>query len=183
MFTVKPMQSVDILDGPKAWRRLALTLLIATIGNVGMWAIIVILPQIEAEFGGSRSQASLPYTAMMFGFALGNLGMGRLVDRFGITVALIFAMICVAVGFVASALSGSIWTLSALQFLVGFGSAVCFGPLIADVSLWFLKRRGIAVAIAASGNYLSGAIWPLLLSAPLQSEGWRFVFFVLAALV
>ncbi|MEO0569929.1 MAG: MFS transporter [Pseudomonadota bacterium] len=177
------MQSVDILDGPKAWRRLALTLLIATIGNVGMWAIIVILPQIEAEFGGSRSQAALPYTAMMFGFALGNLGMGRLVDRFGITVALIFAMICVAVGFVASALSGSIWTLSALQFLVGFGSAVCFGPLIADVSLWFLKRRGIAVAIAASGNYLSGAIWPLLLSAPLQSEGWRFVFFVLAALV
>jgi MFS family permease len=45
-----------------------------------------------------------------------------------------------------------------------------------------LKRRGIAVAIAASGNYLSGAIWPILLSGILSDHGWRTAYLVLAAL-
>ncbi|MEM8775361.1 MAG: MFS transporter [Pseudomonadota bacterium] len=177
------MEQTDILDSAKSWRRLALTLLIATIGNVGMWAIVVVLPYIEAEFGGTRAQASVPYISIMLGFALGNFGMGRMVDRYGITITLILAMISVGIGFVASGFSASIWMFTALQFLVGFGSGVCFGPIVADVSLWFLKRRGIAVAIAASGNYLSGAIWPVLLAAPLQDEGWRFVYFLMAGLV
>lgn len=68
------------------------------------------------------------------------------------------------------------------QILLGFGTAATFGPLIADVSQWFLKRRGIAVAIAASGNYLSGAIWPYALSGTLTESGWRTVYEILAAL-
>jgi MFS family permease len=68
------------------------------------------------------------------------------------------------------------------QLLLGFGTAATFGPLIADVSKWFLKRRGIAVAIAASGNYLSGAIWPLLLTGVLRTSGWHGVYLWLAAL-
>jgi len=70
--------------------------------------------------------------------------------------------------------------LSVAQLIVGFASAVGFGPLIADVSHWFVRRRGIAVAITASGNYLSGAIWPLLLTGVLQDSGWRMVYLVLA---
>jgi MFS family permease len=70
--------------------------------------------------------------------------------------------------------------LSGLQLLIGFGTAASFGPLIADISLWFLKRRGIAVAITASGNYLSGAIWPVILAGILAGQGWRAVYLVLA---
>ena len=63
---------------------------------------------------------------------------------------------------------------------IGTGSAACFGPLIADVSHWFNKRRGIAVASAACGNYFAGAIWPLVLKGPLATIGWRPVFFCIA---
>jgi MFS family permease len=54
---------------------------------------------------------------------------------------------------------------------------------VADVSHWFLRRRGIAMAIAASGNYLSGAIWPLLLAGVQADHGWRGAYLALAVIV
>ncbi|MCY0092518.1 MFS transporter [Hoeflea ulvae] len=174
------MVESDILDSRYSWTRLAATLAIAVLGNVGMWAIIVIMPAVQAEFGIARADASMPYTLTMVGFALGNLVIGRVVDRYGVTVALIASAITMATGFALAAVSGSVAMLSAMQFIVGFGTAAGFGPLIADISHWFYRRRGIAVAITASGNYLSGAFWPLLLSGVLTDYGWRTAYMVLA---
>ncbi|WP_299601279.1 MFS transporter [uncultured Tateyamaria sp.] len=167
-------------DSRYAWLRLALTLAIAMVANVGMWAIIVIMPAVEAEFGVSRASASLPYTLTMIGFAVGNFVVGRAVDTWGVSRVLIVCAIAIASGYGLATLSGSILSLSMAQLLIGFGTSVGFGPLIADISHWFLKRRGIAVAIAASGNYLSGAIWPILLADILEDQGWRAAYGVLA---
>ena len=169
-----------ITDSRYSWLRLGLTLFVATVINAGMWAIIVIMPAIEAEYGGTRAMVSLPYTLTMVGFALGNYVIGRAVDHFGITASLIAAAIMTAIGFGLATLSGSLLILSFTQLMVGFASAVGFGPLIADISHWFVRRRGIAVAIAASGNYLSGAIWPILLAKVLAENGWRAVYIVMA---
>lgn len=169
-------------DSRYSWVRLGITLAVAIVGNVGMWAVIVMMPAVQAEFGTARADASLPYTATMLGFAFGNLVIGRWVDRFGITLALIVAAVATAVGFGVSAMAGSVVVLAAAQFLAGFGNATSFGPLIADISHWFLRRRGIAVAIAASGNYLSGAIWPLVLAPVLATQGWRAAYVVLAVI-
>ncbi len=174
------MTDPDILDSRYSWGRLGITLAIAMIGNVGMWAIIVIMPAVQAEFETARAAASLPYTLTMVGFALGNLLIGRAVDRFGVTSALIASAALITAGYLAAAFSPTIAILSFLQFLIGFGTAASFGPLIADISHWFYRRRGIAVAIAASGNYLSGAFWPLVLSGVMASYGWRAVYGVLA---
>jgi len=170
----------DIHDSRYSWARLIVTLAIATVANVGMWAVIVILPAIEAEFGAGRAEASLPFTLIMIGFALGNLLIGRLVDRFGVTLALIGAAFGIAAGYVLSTLAPTMAALCAAHLLLGLATAVGFGPLIADISHWFLKRRGIAVALVASGNYLSGAIWPTLLSGMLAESGWRSVYLTLA---
>ncbi|KAJ03562.1 CynX/NimT family MFS transporter [Sulfitobacter mediterraneus] len=173
------MQTIET-DSRYSWFRLVLTLLVATIANAGMWAIIVIMPAVEAEFGTTRAEASLPYTQTMIGFALGNFYLGRAVDRFGVTLSLIFAALTVALGLVLAIMSHSIVLLSAAQLIIGFASAIGFGPLIADISHWFVRRRGIAVALVASGNYLSGAIWPMLLAGVLQDSGWRAVYQVMA---
>jgi MFS family permease len=175
------MTAAPILDSRASWVRLSLSLLISLIGNVGMWAIIVILPAVQAEFGVDRADASIPYTLTMLGFALGNFAIGRAVDRHGIALSLAASALLMAVGFGAAALAPNIATLSALQFLIGFGTATSFGPLIADASQWFLRRRGIAVGIIASGNYLSGAIWPLILADILAGPGWRTAYLIIAA--
>jgi len=168
-------------DSRYAWGRLLISLALGTISGVGMWASVVVLPTIQGEFGIDRADASLPYVVTTIGFALGGVFMGRLADRFGITVPLSVGAIALGSGFILSALSQNFLQFLVLQaVLIGFlGSSAAFSPLVADVSQWFLKRRGIAVAIAASGNYFAGAIWPPLMQRGIEAYGWRPVFLVI----
>ncbi|MDR9394677.1 MFS transporter [Roseovarius sp. SYSU LYC5161] len=177
------MTDADILDSRYSWLRMGLSLLVAAVSNVGIWAIVVVMPAMQAEFGTDRAAASLPYTMTMIGFALGNLTIGRLVDRVGMTASLVGATLVMSGATALAALSPSVWTLSAAQMAIGLGTAAGFGPLVADISQWFLKRRGIAVAIVASGNYLAGAIWPLVLAGLLESAGWRSAYLALAVII
>lgn len=170
----------DILDSRYSWLRLCLTLGVAVMVNAGMWMVIAVLPDIEADFATSRSWASAPYTMTMIGFALGNFLVGRLVDRVGVTLSLQLAAVVTAGSFALSTLAPGIVTLSLIHLFLGLGSAVGFGPLIADISHWFYRKRGLAVALVASGNYLSGAIWPILLSDMLATGDWRQVYLTLA---
>ncbi|MEM1313623.1 MAG: MFS transporter, partial [Pseudomonadota bacterium] len=172
--------SAPALDGAYAWTRLALSLLVALIGNAGMWAVIMVIPAVEADFGLDRAEASIPYTATMIGFALGNLLIGRMVDRMGAGWTLAASALVLAAGFWAATGAQSKWLLSAVQLIIGFASAASFGPLIADISHWFARRRGLAVAAAASGNYISGAVWPLVLAGWMESGDWRGAYLVLA---
>ncbi|MCR9175513.1 MAG: MFS transporter [Alphaproteobacteria bacterium] len=163
------------IDGRYAWVRLAITLTVAMIGGVGLWSVVVVLPRVEAEFGADRAAASLPYAFTMLGFALGGIMMGRMVDRYGVLRPLIFGACCIAIGYIGTGMAQSLW-----QFTIGhailiglLGSSITFGPLIADVSHWFEKRRGIAVAVAASGSYLAGTVWPPIVEAMMDAIGWR----------
>ena len=165
------------VDGAYAWFRLAVSVLLGTIGSVGMWSIVVTLPYIQAEFGVDRASASFPYTATMIGFGAGNLVLGRMVDRWGIMMPLIVAAAALCAGFTLASTAGAIWQLALIQGgLIGLGAAAGFGPLIANISHWFQRRRGIAVATTASGNYLAGAIWPTLLQRSIEAEGWRATY-------
>ncbi|MEM1007102.1 MAG: MFS transporter, partial [Pseudomonadota bacterium] len=171
-----------IHDSRYSWLRLLITLAIAAVANVGMWAVIVVMPAIETQFGAGRAEASMPYTLAMIGFALGNMWLGQLVDRMGVTVALIGAAILSAASYGLATLAPNIALLSLAHLLLGLGTAVGFAPLIADISHWFMRRRGIAVALVASGNYLSGAIWPTVLSGILARDGWQQVYLTLAVI-
>jgi MFS family permease len=165
---------IDQEDSPYAWLRLVAGLLFSTVGGVGMWSVVVALPSIQAEFGVARAEASLPYTLTMLGFAAGGIPIGRLVDRFGIVFPALGAALALCTGYIAAGVSGSLWQFALAQgLLIGFGSAVIFGPLIADVSHWFVRRRGIAVAICASGSYLAGTVWPPVVQHFIATVGWR----------
>ncbi|MCG6875797.1 MAG: MFS transporter [Betaproteobacteria bacterium] len=175
------MSSAQIADAPQsrvespyAWVRLLAALMLSTLGGVGMWSVVVVLPAVQAEFDVARGAASLPYTLTMVGFGLGGVLMGRLSDRFGVMVPVIVGSIALSVGMVAAGTAGNLWLYAIAQgLLVGVGSSATFGPLVADVSFWFTRRRGIAVAICASGNYVAGAIWPPVVQHFIETDGWR----------
>ena len=145
-----------------AWMRLGVSLLLLTIGSGSMYIVVVVLPALQAELGITRADASLPYTMTMVGFGVGGLIMGRLADRFGVMLPLLIGAVSLGLGFTIASAVESIVILSLVHgVLIGlFGSSALFAPLIADTSLWFTRRRGIAVAICASGNYVAGAVWP-----------------------
>jgi MFS family permease len=170
-------------DSRYAWWRLAAAVALSTIGGVGLWSTVIVLPTIETAFGVDRGGASIPYTATMIGFAAGGIMMGRLTDRFGIVVPLVVGALMLGVGYLASAAAETYWQFVLAQaLLVGMlGSSATFAPLVADVSLWFVRKRGIAVAIVASGNYLAGAIWPPILTYAITTVGWRYAFVLIGA--
>ncbi|MFM7706098.1 MAG: MFS transporter, partial [Rubrivivax sp.] len=155
-----------------------------TLGSSAMYVVAVVLPVVQAEFGVARSEASLPYTLLMIGFGVGGVLMGRLADRHGVMVPLLLGAAGLGLGFAGAALAPNILVFAILHgVLLGLlGSSATFAPLVADTSAWFVRRRGIAVAICASGNYLAGAIWPPIVQAVVESHGWRTAYFGLALL-
>ncbi|ESR22712.1 putative oxalate/formate antiporter [Lutibaculum baratangense AMV1] len=170
-----------VLDGRYSWARLVASLVLATVGNVGLWSVILVLPEVQAEFAVDRGDASLAYTATMIGFAVGNLLLGRAVDRFGITVCIVGAAVALGAGYALAAVSEGLWQFAVLHAgLIGLGASATFAPLIADISHWFDRQRGFAVAITASGNYLAGVVWPMALKDVLAADGWRSAYLVIA---
>jgi len=167
--------ATDGVESAYAWRRLLAALALSTIGGVGLWSAIVVLPAVQSEFGVARAGASLPYTATMLGFAIGGVLMGRLGDRRGVVFPVIVGALMLSLGYVASAFAASLWQFAAVQgLLIGaLGSSATFGPLVADVSHWFTRNRGIAVGICASGNYLAGTVWPPIIQHLVDAAGWR----------
>jgi MFS family permease len=167
-------KTASIIDGSAAWTRLAVAVLISTLGGVGMWSVPVSLPAIQAEFGVARGAASLPFTLTMVGFAFGGIALGRLADWRGVTLPLVIGGAALACGYVVAGFAPSLPAFALAQgALIGFGSAASFGPLMADISHWFERRRGIAVAICAAGNYVAGTVWPPTLQHFIETSGWR----------
>jgi MFS family permease len=148
-------------------------MLVSAIGGIGMWSVVVALPAVQAEFAVPRAEASLPFTMAMVGFAVGGVIMGRLLDLAGILGPLAVGAVALSLGYLGAAGAGSIVAFALAHAVIGFGSSVTFGPLMADISNWFIRRRGVAVTLCSSGNYIAGTIWPPLVQHSIALYGWR----------
>src|SRR5258707_1488591 len=142
-----------------------------------MYSMAVVLPPLQSELGIGRADASLPFTLTMIGFGLGGVLMGRLSDRFGVIVPVLVGSVSLALGFVTAGFSQNLLQFTAVHgLLIGVGTSGTFVPLVADITLWFTRRRGIAVAIVMSGNYLAGTGWPPLMQHFIDTSGWRATY-------
>lgn len=162
--------------------RLVAALVLMTVGGAGMYAIVVSLKPVALEFGAGRGAASLPYALTMIGYGVGGVLMGRLSDRFGVFGPALFGGFMLSAGFFTAAHVETLWQLCVVQgLMIGLlGSAATFAPLVADTSHWFVRRRGLAVGIVISGNYLAGAVWPTIIQGAIDSHGWRGAYLDLA---
>ncbi|MEO7941007.1 MAG: MFS transporter [Burkholderiaceae bacterium] len=173
-----PSPHLHGVESRYAWVRLCVSLALMTIGGVGMYGAAVVLPAMQADFAVVRGDASLPYTLTLIGFGIGGIVMGRLADRFGVMVVVLAGTGFLGLGFVAAGFGASLWQFSlAHGLLIGLmGTSATFAPLVADTAQWFDRRRGIALAICMSGNYLAGVVWPPVMQYFIGSVGWRATY-------
>jgi MFS family permease len=160
-------------DSRRAWERLAVAVVIGSLGSVGMWSVVVALPEVQGAFGATRGTASLAFTFVMLGFGSGAVLTGKISDRYGIVTAIGLGIGILGLGYIGAGMSSSIWQFILVHFAIGLSSSATFGPLMAEASHWFERYRGLAVTIAASGNYVGGTIWPPVVNWGVQTIGWR----------
>jgi MFS family permease len=175
-----PASAHFVADSRQAWVRLVVAVLIASVGAVGMWSVVVVMPVVQAEFAATRGAVSLAATMIFFGFGLGGVIMGRITDRLGIVPAMALSIAFLCVSYVLAGLSTALWQFIAASFLMGLGGSATFAPLMAEASHWFERYRGLAVTIVASGNYIAGTFWPPLVNWGTQTHGWRATHFAIA---
>jgi MFS family permease len=173
------MPSTAVVDSPAAWIRLLTSVALMVLGGCGMYVVVVVLPTVQAEFNVARGEASLPYTLAMVGFGIGSMLMGKITDRYGIMVAMFLGVVGLSTGFILAGMAGNLLQFALIHgILIGMlGSSAMFAPLIADTSLWFDRRRGIAVAICAAGNYVGGTVWPPIVQHFVEEIGWRQTYY------
>ncbi|MDC1134491.1 MFS transporter [Alphaproteobacteria bacterium] len=167
-------------DTLKSWFRLIVLFIIGVIGTVGMWSVVVVLPALETEFNIDRGNASLLYATTMVGFGLGNFLIGKITDKIGIKIPIVIAIITLILSYLLATISKEFWQLLILQVFMGLAAATFFGPSMADIGNFFETRRGLAVSIIASANYVAGASWPLVISYFLNFSDWRDVYLYIA---
>lgn len=172
------MSSTSEIDQLSSWIRLAIGTLVAVIGTNGIWAVVIVLPAVQREFEVDRSMASLPYSMTMVGFGIGNILVGKMVDRFGLAIPVGFSGVLMSLGYFLASVSQNIYLLTLIQgIFIGIGASVCFGPFLADISHYFKKFRGVSIGIAASSNYFAGAFWPYFIEPFLIQSSWREAYF------
>ena len=165
--------------------RLVTSLVLVTMGGAAMYAVIVVLKPVSFEFDVGRGVASLPYMMFMVTGGVGGVVMGRLADRFGVMMPALIGCVGLPAGMAGAAFAEEFWQFCvSLGVLSGLlGTSALFAPMAADISHWFTRRRGLAVAIVITGTYLAGALWPPIVQASLDARGWRETFVAIAILM
>ena len=135
---------------------------------------VVGLRTMAEDLGSSRALPALASSLAYLGSGAGGVAMGLLVPRFGMRLVATFGGACIGLGLLLAA-GGAAWQLLlGYGLLVGFfGTGALFAPLMTHVSMWFDRRRGSAVALVSSGQYVAAVLWPSLFERGIAFWGWQ----------
>jgi MFS family permease len=177
-------QPVDSIEGRSSWIAAALALAILSISYGSPLPVVVGLKPISAALGGDRSVVALAGALVWVGTGSGGIVMGWVADRVGVRWTVIFGAAMTALGLALSSL-GQVWALYfGHALLIGFlGGGALYPPMLIYISRWFDRRRGTALALISSGQYVAGMIWPSLLQHALLRVGWQDTMLGFAAIV
>lgn len=166
-----PAQSIEMRT---SWVVATVALSVIALSFGAPWIVTVALKTIAEETGGARSVPALAAALAWFGSGLGGIMMGRIAEKVGVRVTVIFGSAMIAIGMTLSSL-GATWQLylghGLFIGLIGLGGINA--PLYVYVSSWFDRRRGSALALISSGTYIAGSLWPPIFERAIAHIGWR----------
>ena len=184
------IRRADSTEVRYGWVILAVSLAIGTIAMAAPNILFVSLKDIASDFGWPRAGPSMAFALLMMGSGVGGIAMGLWMDRRSVIEPVVFGSVMIGLGAIVASHASARWDFYVANgLLIGaFGEAAMIAPLIANATRWFDRRRGLAVAIIASGQGVAGAIWPPVIRFLNDSVGWRETYlyygiFALATLV
>jgi MFS family permease len=177
------------IESRGSWGAASITLAILSVSYGAPLIVVVGLKPIAASLGADRSLVALAASLVWLGTGLGGIFMGRIADRIGMRRVAIFGGAMTALGLAVSAI-GQTWALVlGSAVLIGLlGNSAHFPPLVTYISRWFDRRRGTAVALISSGQYIAGVVWPTVFERGMDTFGWQatmlgFALVVAAAII
>jgi MFS family permease len=172
------------IETRSSWIAAVVSVVLLALSFGALWITAVGLKPIAADLGGARSAPSLASSLAWLGTSVGGVVMGRVADRYGIRLPVIFGAVSIAIGLGISTL-GEPWQLYVGHglFMGLLGNAGLNAPLYVYVSRWFDRRRGSALALISSGGYIAGALWPTVFERAIANFGWRQTMLAYAVLV
>ena len=179
-----PVLRMQSIESRASWVAAGVALAILSVAYGSTLLIVVGLRAMELDLGVSRAAIALAGGLTWVGTGLGGIVMGWLADRIGIRNSVLMGAVMIALGLALSS-SGNIWALCIGQgVLIGFlGMGAIYPPLLIYVSRWFDRRRGTAIALISSGQYIAGVIWPAVFERLIAGPGWRVTYFGFAGVV
>lgn len=146
--------------------------------------VSIFLDRIIADLELSRATVSLLYTVGTLAGSFSLPFIGRFIDRRGsrtavIVISALFALACVWMGFVGSAVA----LLVGFILIRGLGQGALGLVSLHVINLWFVRRRGLAVGLSGLGMALATALFPFAIEALIGAFGWRLAYVVLGGLV
>jgi MFS family permease len=168
------VRSRGSIESRSSWVAAALTTAVLAISYGAPLLVIVGLKPIAASLGTDRSVVALASALVWVGTGMGGIAMGWVADRIGVKPTVVFGAVMAAMGLAISAI-GQVWTLFlGHAVLIGLlGNSAHFPPLVVYVSRWFDRRRGTAVALISSGQYIAGIVWPSIFERGIAQFGWQ----------
>jgi MFS family permease len=162
------------IEGRGSWVAAAVALAILAVAYGSPLPIVVGLKPIQAAMNTDRSMIALAGSLVWVGTGIGGIPMGWLADRFGIRAIVGFGAVMTALGLVISTLGGLIPLYIGHGLLIGLiGNGAIYAPLLIYISRWFDRRRGTAIALISSGQYIAGVVWPEFLERGIALYGWQ----------
>jgi len=172
------------VEGRGSWAAAGVTLAILTISYGSPLPIVVGLKPIQEALGTDRSVIALAGSLVWVGTGLGGIPMGWLADRIGIRPVIGIGAIMIALGLAISSIGGIIPLYLGHGLLIGLiGNGAIYAPLLIYVSRWFDRRRGAAIALISSGQYIAGVFWPSVFERGIATYGWQATMLAYAGVV
>jgi MFS transporter, ACS family, aldohexuronate transporter len=159
------------------WVVCALLFFATTINYIDRQILALIKEFLDRELGWTNEQFGLVNSAFQGAYAVGLLGFGWFVDRYGTKIGYAVSIVAWSISAMAHALVGSVNGFFTARVALGVSEGGNFPSAIKAVALWFPKReRAFATAIFNSGANVGAIVAPATIPIIAYSLGWRWAF-------
>ena len=165
------------------WVILALLFFATTINYIDRSILSLIKPEyLDKELGWTNTQYGYVNSAFQFAYALGLLGFGWFIDRFGTKIGYAFSIVFWSLAAAGHALVSTVFGFGVARVFLGLGEGGNFPAAIKTVAQWFPRaERAFANALFNSGSNIGSVVAPLVVLPIAAAWGWRSTFLIAGA--